>query len=231
MSEPARVAVTRELIVSTAVQLVEEYDVSALTMRRLATELGTAVTSIYWHVGNRDALLDLMVDQLLADLREVPAHGKTPRQRIATLCTEWRQQLWDHPHLIAIAHERGKTAVMFQPMQAALARELHAVELRGAAAAGAIRALQLHVVSSVVIARTAERGPQTDGTDPLAWPLRSDDPELIEALAAPVDYVETFEIALDALLDKLLPAADDGSATSYQRRVRGVPAPSATMGS
>lgn len=209
MSEPARAAITRELVVSTALSLVEEYDVGALTMRRLATELGTAVTAIYWHVGNRDALLDLMVDQLLADLREVPVRGTTPRQRVATLCTEWRQQLWDHPHLIAFAHERGKTAAMFQPMQAALARELHAVGLQGADAAVAIRALQLHVVSSVVIARTAERGPQTDGTDPSAWPtVASDaqliDSELIEALAAPVDYLETFEIALDALLDKLL---------------------------
>jgi AcrR family transcriptional regulator len=233
MSEPARAAITRELVVSTAVQLVEDYDVSALTMRRLATELGTAVTAIYWHVGNRDALLDLMVDQLLADLREVPVNGRTPRQRIEALCVDWRKQLWDHPHLIAIAHERGKTAAMFQPMQAALARELQAVGLQGVDAAGAIRALQLHVVSSVVIARTAERGPQTDGTDPAAWPVLSGDPdqidtELIEALAAPVDYLETFHVALDALLDKLLPTGDPAS---YQRRVRRVSARSATLGS
>lgn len=207
MSE--RQTVSRELVVSTAVQLVEEYDVSALTMRRLATELGTAVTAIYWHVGNRDALLDLMVEQLLADMKEVSVHGRTPRSRIASTCRQWRAELWAHPHLIAIAHERGKTAAMFQPMQAALAKELHAVGLRGRAAASAIRALQLHVVSSVVVARTAERGPTTEGTDPTAWPLltagtASHDPELIEALAGPVDYAETFEVGLDALLDKLL---------------------------
>jgi AcrR family transcriptional regulator len=208
MAEPAqaaREAISRELVVSTAVRLVEEYDVSALTMRRLATELGAAVTAIYWHVGNRDALLDLMVDQLLADLREVPVGGGSPRQRIAALCSQWRQELWAHPHLIAIAHERGKTAAMFQPMQAALATELQAVGLRGRAAAAAIRALQLHVVSSVVIARTAQRGPSTDGTDPTAWPVLTDDPDLIDALAGAVDYVETFDLTLEALLDKLLP--------------------------
>lgn len=205
---PARVGrehgISRELVVSAALRLVEEYDVSALTMRRLATELGTAVTAIYWHVGNRDALLDLMVDQLLADMREVSVKGRTPRTRIESLCVQWRQELWDHPHLIAIAHERGKTAAMFQPMQAALAKELHAVGITGRAAAASIRMLQLHVVSSVVIARTAERGPVTDGTDPNAWPVLTDDPELIAALGGPVDYVETFGTALTALVDRIL---------------------------
>jgi AcrR family transcriptional regulator len=210
MSQPARAgrdhAITRDVVVAAAIRLVEEYDVSALTMRRLATELGTAVTSIYWHVGNRDALLDLMVDQLLADMREVPVRGRTPRARIASLCQQWRQELWAHPHLIAIAHERGKTAAMFQPMQAALAKELHSVGLTGREAAAAIRALQLHVVSSVVVARTAERGPVTDGTDPTAWPVLTDDPELVAALGGQVDYLETFSTVLDAILDRMLPA-------------------------
>jgi AcrR family transcriptional regulator len=174
-------------------------------MRRLAAELGTAVTSIYWHVGNRDALLDLMVDRLLADMRDVTVSGRTPRNRIASLCTQWRQRLWEHPHLIAVAHERGKTAAMFQPMQAALARELHAVGLRGKDAAAAIRGLQLHVVSSVVVARTAERGPVTDATDPAAWPAITDDPELVAELAKPVDYAAAFAATLDALLYRLLP--------------------------
>jgi AcrR family transcriptional regulator len=209
VTQPSRAArdhaITRDLVVATALRLVEDYDVRALTMRRLATELGTAVTAIYWHVGNRDALLDLMVDQLLADMRQVAVSGASPRARIASVCTQWREELWAHPHLIAIAHERGKTAAMFQPMQAALARELHVVGLRGRDAAAAIRALQLHAVSSVVIARTAERGPSTDGTDPRAWPVLTDDPELISALAEPVDYVATFAVGLDALLDRFVP--------------------------
>jgi AcrR family transcriptional regulator len=185
--------------------LVEDYDLDALTMRRLATELGTAVTSIYWHVGNRDALLDLMVDRLLADMRDVTVRGRTPRTRIASLCKQWRQRLWEHPHLIAVAHERGKTAAMFQPMQAALANEFHAVGLRGKAAAAAIRGLQLHVVSSVVVERTAERGPTTDATDPTAWPEITDDPLLVAELSAPVDYQGAFDATLDALLYRLIP--------------------------
>ena len=93
---------------------------------------------------------------------------------------------------------------MFQPMQAALARELHAVGLRGKEAAVAIRGLQLHVVSSVVMERTAQRGPTRDATDPEAWPALTDDAELITALAAPVDYRAAFDATLEALLDRLL---------------------------
>ncbi|HVW79470.1 MAG TPA: TetR family transcriptional regulator [Mycobacteriales bacterium] len=205
-SRPAREpALSRDAVVAAAVRLVEDNDLDALTMRRLAAELGTAVTSIYWHVGNRDALLDLMVDRLLADMRDVKVSGRTPKARITSLCRQWRQRLWEHPHLIAVAHQRGKTAAMFQPMQAALARELHAVGLRGRDAAAAIRSLQLHVVSSVVVARTAERGPATDVTDPAAWPAITDDPELISELSGPVDYQGAFELTLDALLRRFLP--------------------------
>jgi AcrR family transcriptional regulator len=210
VSQPARStrdSLSQETVVEAAIRLVEDDDLDALTMRRLAAELGTAVTSIYWHVGNRDALLDLMVDKLLADMRDVTVVGRTARARITSLCKQWRQRLWDHPHLIALAHERNKTLVMFQPMQAALARELQAIGLRGKEAAIAIRGLQLHVVSSVVIERTAQRGPTTDATDLTAWPAVTDDPALLKALASPVDYQAAFDITLDALLDRFLVTA------------------------
>src|SRR3954463_15732440 len=99
MSQPARAGreqpVTRDEVVETALRLVEENDASALTMRRLAAELGTAVTSIYWHVGNRDALLDLLVERLLADMGTVQPSGRSPRARIASLLRQWRARLWE----------------------------------------------------------------------------------------------------------------------------------------
>lgn len=200
-----REPVSRDRIVDTAQRLVEEHGASALTMRRLADELGTAVTAIYWHVGNRDALLDLLVERLLADMGTVRLSGRTPRARIASLAGQWRDRLWQRPHLIAVAHERGKTAAMFQPMQAALATELAKVGLRGAQAALAVRALQFHIVASVVLERTVSRGPIRDVTDPTAWPDHPDDPQLVAALSGPMDHDAVFELGLHALLDRLLP--------------------------
>jgi AcrR family transcriptional regulator len=207
VSQPARrdQPVTRDDVVDAALRLVEEHDLSALTMRRLAAEVGTAVTAIYWHVGNRDALIDVLVERLVADMGAVRLSGRTPRARITSLLRQWRARLWERPHLIGLAHERGQTAAMFQPMQAALAQELAAVGLRGEQAALAVRLLQVHVVSSVVLARTAARGPMTNPTDPQAWP-DAPDVDLVSALSAPLDYDEMFRVGLEALLDRLLPA-------------------------
>jgi hypothetical protein len=55
-----------------------------------------------------------------------------------------------------------------------------------------------------VIERTAQRGPTTDATDPTAWPDLTDDPELIAALSAQVDYRAAFDVTLEALLDRFL---------------------------
>lgn len=199
--------VTRDEVVEAALRLIEDRDVTALSMRRLAAELGVAVTSIYWHVGNRDALLDLLVERLLADMGDVRPAGRTPRARISSLLRQWRQRLWDRPHLIAVAHERGQTAAMFQPLQAALSAELRTVGLLGREAANAIRVLQVHVVSSVVMARAAERGPDTNPTDPSVWATSGGDADLVAALAEPLDYDEVFTMGVDALLDKLVPAS------------------------
>jgi TetR/AcrR family transcriptional regulator, tetracycline repressor protein len=208
MSQAARPArerpVTSDEVVETALRLIEDNDVSALSMRRLAAELGVAVTSIYWHVGNRDALLDLLVERLLADMGGVRPSGRTPRARITSLLRQWRQRLWERPHLIAVAHERGLTGAMFQPVQAALARELSAVGLHGEDAALAVRALQVQVTASIVLQRAASRGPSTTPTDPTAW-RDSDDPDLVAALAEPLNYDAVFALGVEALLDRLLP--------------------------
>jgi hypothetical protein len=134
----------------------------------------------------------------------VKVSGRSPRERIASIVVAWRQRLWDHPHLIGFAHERGRTSTMFQPMQAQLAGELTALGIAGAEAAPAIRALQHHVSSSVLMQRTAERGPTTGATDPAAWGSDAD-ADLVDALSGPVDHEAMFVVTLDALLDRLLP--------------------------
>lgn len=209
-SQPPRAGrgepVNREGVVEAALRLVEDDDVGALSMRRLAAELGTAVTAIYWHVGNRDALLDLLVERLLADMGEIQPAGRSPRVRLASLLRQWRIRLLERPHLIGFAHERGHTARLFQPMQAALAVELRSVGLQGKRAADVIRALQVHVAASVVLQRTAARGPATNPTDPSAWGAAPPDPSLVAALAQPLDYDAVFALGVDALLDRLLPS-------------------------
>ena len=174
--------------------------VEALTMRKLADELGTAVTSIYWHVGNRDALLHLVVDRLLDELGAVRPTGKTPKARIASLARLWRTTLVERPHLVGLAHRQHRSSAMFQPMQRALAEELARLGLKGTDAAFAVRTIQCHVVASLLLERTAGHDEMADLT---AWPDAPDDPDFVRALAEPPDYLAVFEFGLDAILATL----------------------------
>ena len=59
-------ALTQEQVVRRAVELMAEAGLEALTLRRLATELGVSAPTLYWHVRNKRQLLDLMAEALVA---------------------------------------------------------------------------------------------------------------------------------------------------------------------
>ncbi|MER6125695.1 TetR family transcriptional regulator [Streptomyces sp. NPDC001795] len=205
----ARAALTRDEVLDAAADLVKQHGPDALTMRRLAAGLGTAVTSIYWHVGNRESLLDALVERTVADLGEIRPSGRTPAQRIVSVARALRRQLRDHPHLIAMVHERGLTERMFLPAQQALVREAHAAGLQGAGAADLVRAVQFQVVGYVLVERNRERAPvQRPGEEEL-WSAAptGGDPALARALAGPVDTERLFAMSVRALVRSLLPPA------------------------
>jgi TetR/AcrR family tetracycline transcriptional repressor len=72
------VALTQEQVVRGAVDLLARAGLEALTLRRLATELGVSAPTLYWHVRNKRQLLDLMAEALVARAGRStsPAHGQ-----------------------------------------------------------------------------------------------------------------------------------------------------------
>jgi AcrR family transcriptional regulator len=68
MTSPARTrlargSLDRDRILNAALQLAGEVGLASLNIPALATRLGVGVTSIYWHVRNRDELVRLMAAQ------------------------------------------------------------------------------------------------------------------------------------------------------------------------
>lgn len=55
-------------IVSAAVRVADSEGLAAVSMRRVATDLGTAAMTLYGHVPGKGELLDLMLDDVLAEL-------------------------------------------------------------------------------------------------------------------------------------------------------------------
>src|SRR3954447_19587690 len=69
-SEPAardKRPLTRELIVDAALALLERDGLQGLSMRRLAQELGSGAASLYWHVGDKEELLSLLLDRIVGE--------------------------------------------------------------------------------------------------------------------------------------------------------------------
>ena len=192
-------------MLAAAEELVRAQGPQALTMRRLAAELGAAVTAIYWHVGNREALLDELVQRTVREMGEIRARGATPAARAESVALELRRKLRARPHLIALVHERGLTELMMLPAQRALAHEAHAAGLRGERAAEAVRAVQFQVVGFVLVERNRERAPRQQPGEPELWDLETaeQDPALAAALGRSPDPERLFATSVHALVGSL----------------------------
>ena len=66
---------TREAVVATAIGVADAEGLSALTMRRVATALGSGTMSLYTYVSERDALLELMIDAVTGEQQLPPPTG------------------------------------------------------------------------------------------------------------------------------------------------------------
>ncbi|MDX1883815.1 TetR/AcrR family transcriptional regulator [Mycolicibacterium sp. 120270] len=207
-------SIDADTILDAAARLIELDGVEAFTMRGLADDLGVAATSIYWHVGGRDKLFDSLVDRLLREMAHLPADGDTPVDRIACLAHSQRRALIERQHLLAIAHERDRTPLLFLPIQQMLAAQLAEIGITGTDAAVVLRAIQVHVISSAVMQFSAVRGAKHDEEDPSLWTEDWPDQALVAALQSPTDYDAVFSYGLNALLaplrDRCADAAADG---------------------
>jgi AcrR family transcriptional regulator len=61
-------ALSREEIVRAAIAIADTEGAEAVSMRRIARELNAGTMSLYWHVGSKEELLDLMIDSVQGDL-------------------------------------------------------------------------------------------------------------------------------------------------------------------
>lgn len=87
----ARGDLTPERIVDAAVAVADAEGLAAVSMRRVATELGAAPMALYRHVADKDDLLLHMMDAVMADWRmpDTPLAGWRERLELAAR-TLWR---------------------------------------------------------------------------------------------------------------------------------------------
>ena len=66
--EPDRSRLTKQAVVDCALALGDAEGVEALTIRRIATELGVTPMALYWHFRNKEELLAALGDQIWSEL-------------------------------------------------------------------------------------------------------------------------------------------------------------------
>jgi AcrR family transcriptional regulator len=193
-------------VLEAAMQIVLADGIEALTVRGLAAKLGVAGTAIYWHVGNKQALIDGLAERIISQFGEVRVRGRTPPQRILSIGRSLRAELLAHPDLVWIVHRQGRTAALFQPARRVLVRELTAAGLRGRDAALAVQVLLNHVVGSVLVDRTVQRQPAQRQTPEELWTAADvpGAPDVLRHLAHPVTADALFEHSMAALVRALL---------------------------
>lgn len=96
----ARETLTREQIVIAAIEVLDAEGIEALTMRRLGQHMGSAATSMYWHVGNKENLVVLAGDHAWTEveLPDVEQHGW--REAAAQLARNTYDMLTRHHWLV-----------------------------------------------------------------------------------------------------------------------------------
>ncbi|CAN5150712.1 TetR family transcriptional regulator BioQ [soil metagenome] len=103
-------------MIAKATEILDNFGIADLTMRRLARELDVTAGALYWHFANKQELLGAVADDLLR-----PAVGPVPadtwRHRTTTVCTRLRDALLSHTdgaELVSASFAAGQSEAMPQ---------------------------------------------------------------------------------------------------------------------
>src|SRR5580704_16220033 len=94
----------RAAIAALAVRIADAEGLDAVTMRRLAGELGIAVMSLYTYVPAKEHLGQLMTDQPAGEYAYPVTPAPDPRAAIADLARQTRDIARRHPWLAGLLH-------------------------------------------------------------------------------------------------------------------------------
>lgn len=143
-------------IVETALAVVDRDGLDGLTMRRLAGELGCEAMSLYKHVPDKQQLLQLLIDSVLADFHS-PASADW-RTDLRSIANELRRLALAHPHVFPlIAEQLPNSPTALAPVGATLSA-LGRSGLSEREVVGAFWALVAYTTGALVGETAAHRG-------------------------------------------------------------------------
>ncbi|MFE3555024.1 TetR/AcrR family transcriptional regulator C-terminal domain-containing protein [Streptomyces sp. NPDC059193] len=104
---PSQPALSRAVIVREAIAMLDEEGIEALSMRKLGARLNAGATSLYRHVALKDELMELAVDEVLAEIVRSPADGPDWRAAVTQLAVTFRATALRHPWMCTVLGQAG----------------------------------------------------------------------------------------------------------------------------
>lgn len=201
----SRPALNREAICAAALALIDAEGAQALSIRALASRMGTRPMSLYRHVTDKDDILDGVVALLLDETPRPPGDGSW-RPGMRSWALGYRAVLARHPHVVPLMATRAATS--YASGRERVEEALTMLERAGMAPADA--ALVLRAVARFVVGFSLAGAGAPTAFDP-ATPdaLRTAGlprlARLVEGLAdgSDPDADGLFVLSLEALLDGL----------------------------
>jgi AcrR family transcriptional regulator len=197
---------SREVIVRTALRLMDEEGLEAVTMRRVGRALGVEAMSLYNHVRDKEDLLDGVAEAALAEFDVEPTDGDWLSQGRAA-AHEWRKLLKRHPNVMTLLVERKHPITSpdaIRPTEVAL-QILRRAGLSESGTVHAFQAIGGYIFGFVMmeIGNVAPARPGAADVGPALEQLSSQFPcfAALYPWMAECDMDQTFDFGLDLLLE------------------------------
>jgi len=187
----------RAQIVEQAITLMDAEGPGALTLRRLARQLGVEAPALYWHFAGKDELCREVVRTVGERLELSSTARGTPRSRLEHHFHAVRDHWRAHPGVLELSRQ-------FPPSAAgAVARHgLELVEALGVAPADALacyRSLSWTVTGLVILEQTLAQSVHHQRIGPTQWVLDLDDGSAPSSFDTDELFRTTLGLALDGL--------------------------------
>jgi AcrR family transcriptional regulator len=105
--ERDRPALSRAAIVREAIAMLDAQGVEALSMRKLGARLNAGATSLYRHVATKDELMELAVDEVVAEITVPPAGDPGWRAAVTEAARSFRATALRHPWVASVLGQAG----------------------------------------------------------------------------------------------------------------------------
>jgi TetR/AcrR family tetracycline transcriptional repressor len=121
VTEAQRSALSRDRIIERAVAIADAEGLDAVSMRRIASELGATPMALYNHVASKDELIDGIAGYLLQEIDVSNLDPNDWAAAIKTGFTEFRRVLLAHPNLCPVLQRKTEMSPLaMRPIELAL---------------------------------------------------------------------------------------------------------------